>query len=308
MSGRISRATRVFIVILATLLFGGSALAGSIEVRLNASTRVYQSLSASARSVKAPKGLRVTLMAYTDSWGRIGYKGKTGYVKLKYLDRVDPLKAYVTQRATVYSDASGSKKLTTIPTGTLIYALGADGGYVRIMNDTGKWRGYIKAGLLSASKPSRSGAASGGKNGSVPESLRATATGASKSRIEMTIYVAQNLVGVAYAENPTPPRSFDCAKYTYYCYGKAGGKLKGLSKSQGYDDDYPKVSSISELKRGDLVCFNTVEDSDLSDHVGIYLGGGYFLHSSSVAKQVIVSQLNSGYYNRVFSWGRRIFS
>ena len=62
----------------------------------------------------------------------------------------------------------------------------------------------------------------------------------------------------------------------------------------------------SRLKRGDIVCMNTITDSDLSDHVGIYLGGGKFVHASSAAGKVIISSVTSGYYNRVFSWGRRI--
>ena len=52
--------------------------------------------------------------------------------------------------------------------------------------------------------------------------------------------------------------------------------------------------------------FNTVSDSDQSDHTGIYLGSGYFIHASSGGEKVVVSNLNSGYYNRVFSWGRRV--
>ena len=63
---------------------------------------------------------------------------------------------------------------------------------------------------------------------------------------------------------------------------------------------------MSELKRGDLVFFDTVSDDDLSDHAGLYLGGGKFIHASSSAGKVIVSTLASGYYNRVFSWGRRV--
>ena len=305
MTGRISRASRALIAIVLILLFGFAALADAIDVRLNTSARVYQSLSASARSVKAPKGLRVSLKAYANGWGKVTYKGRTGYVKLKYLDRVDPLKAYATKSTTVYRDATGTDKLTAIPTGAQVSVLGVVGGYLRVTNGSGKWRGYIKAGMLSSSKPS-SGKSNRGSRSSIPESLRATAEGASRSRVEMAVFVAQSLIGADYSDNPNPPASFDCAHYTRYCYAKAGGKINGSSKTQGYDGDFPKIASVSDLKRGDLVCFNTVEDNDLSDHVGIYLGSGYFLHSSSVAKQVIVSQLTSGYYNRVFSWGRRI--
>ena len=56
-----------------------------------------------------------------------------------------------------------------------------------------------------------------------------------------------------------------------------------------------------------LVEFSPLADASLPDGIdGLYLGGGYFIHGSSVAKKVIVSQLSSGYYNRVFSWGRRV--
>ena len=54
--------------------------------------------------------------------------------------------------------------------------------------------------------------------------------------------------------------------------------------------------------------FNTVSDGDLSDHAGIYLGAGYFIHASSGQGKVVVSSLASGYYNQVFSWGRRVFA
>jgi N-acetylmuramoyl-L-alanine amidase len=79
--------------------------------------------------------------------------------------------------------------------------------------------------------------------------------------------------------------------------------------AQGYQSaSGTKIESISSLKRGDIVCYNTISDSDLVDHVGIYLGDGYFIHASSGTsngKQVCISSLTSGYYNRVFSWGRR---
>ncbi len=310
MSRRIPRVLRALILALAVMLACGSALADSVQVRLNATTRVYQKATTSAKSVKVPKGLRVDLKACAKGWGKIAYKGRTAYVKLKYLDRVDPLKAYVTEEATIYKDASGAKKLVTATAGAVVYVVGVDGSCVRVQNKSGTETGYIKAGVLSSGKVSSSGgqSSSGGSGPeSIPESLRATLSGVADSRVERAIYVAQALVGAPYAEKADPPKTFDCASYAYYCYGKAGcDSMKSSSRSQGYDDSFEKID-YDHLKRGDLVCFDTVSDDDLSDHVGIYLGNGYFLHASSAARKVLLSSLSSGYYKRTFSWGRRIF-
>ena len=309
MSRRIPRVLRALIIVLAVLLASGSALADSVEVKLNASTKVYQKASSSARSVKVPKGLRVDLKACAKGWGKITYKGRTAYVKLKYLDRVDPLKAYVTEEASIYRDSSGSKKLATVSAGTVVYVVGVDGSYVRVQNKSGSETGYIRAGVLSSGKASSSGGqSSSGASGSdtVPESLRATQSGAAGSKVEKVIFIAQALVGAPYAQKADPPKTFDCATYAHYCYSKAGcSSIKSSSRSQGYDDSFDKID-YDHLKRGDLVCFDTVSDDDLSDHVGIYLGGGYFLHASSAAKKVMLSSLSSGYYKRTFSWGRRM--
>lgn len=104
------------------------------------------------------------------------------------------------------------------------------------------------------------------------------------------------------------PNKFDCSGFTYYCYFQAEGiKLSKSAKGQGYDDTYEKIESIKDLKVGDLVYFNTnTHDSDLSDHAGIYIGDGYFIHASSSKRKVIISSLLEGYYNERFSWGRRI--
>ena len=309
MFGRMSRFLRVaLIVLLSALLVGTSAFADSIPVKLNTAARIYRSANTDSHSIKAPKNLKVTLKAYANGWGKITYKGHTGFVKLKYLDRINPVKAFVKENATVYKDAGGDDKLGSAPAGSTVYVIGVDGSYLRIMNKSGTKRGYIKASAISATRRDGDESDDGASSAdAVPESLRSTTKSAGDSKIEYAIYLAQNLIGAPYDADANPPKTFDCAKFCCYCYGKAqSNALKGSSYAQGYDDSYRKIA-YGDLKRGDLVCFDTVEDDDASDHTGIYIGGGYFIHASSAAKKVILSQLNSGYYKRTFSWGRRIF-
>ena len=314
MSKRTVRALRAGLLMILVLLMVGTAVADSLEVRLNADTKVYESASTSSRAIKASKDLKLSLTAFAKGWGKVSYKGHVGYVKLKYLDLVDPVKAYVSSDTAVYKTAGGSKKLTTAAKGTIVYIVGVDGNYVHVKSKSGAM-GYIKASALSASRvlpddddDDEIAAVTGSAADAVPASLRSSTTSSGGSKIEYTIYVAQNLIGAPYAADANPPKTFDCARFTHYCYDKAqSGAMKGSSLSQGNDDRYQKID-YDGLKRGDLVCFDTVSDEDLCDHVGIYIGDGYFIHASSAARKVILSSLKSGYYKRTFSWARRIFA
>jgi cell wall-associated NlpC family hydrolase len=59
-----------------------------------------------------------------------------------------------------------------------------------------------------------------------------------------------------------------------------------------------------ELKAGDLVFFNTLRRP--FSHVGIYLGGGRFLHAPSKGGKVRVEQLAERYWSKRFNGARRI--
>lgn len=131
-----------------------------------------------------------------------------------------------------------------------------------------------------------------------------TDTSSTASKI---IATAKQYLGCTYVYGTSGPNTFDCSGFTCYVFKKYGYSLLRSAQSQGYDDDYEKLTR-SELKMGDIVCFNTVSDNDLSDHVGIYISDGNFIHASSGGGVVMISNLDSGYYNRVFSWGRRILS
>ena len=313
-------------VLICTLIISlalSPALAASISVKINASTKVYQSASKSAKSANVKSGLKVSLTDYSDGWGKITYKGNTAYIPVEYLTFRSAVKMYTASSAPVYKKA-GSTKLGTVAAGTEVYVVGLSGKYARCKpSKSSSSVGYIRTYLLTKNKVYSSNggtsevstgtpgtySSSSGTTSTFPSSLKSTTTSASVSKIEYTIYVAQNLVGAPYSSSSKPPKSFDCATFTKWCYGKAkSGVLTSSAKSQGYDSRYQMITNVSALKRGDLVSFDTILDSDSSDHVGIYLGSGKFIHCSSAAGMVVVSDLTSGYYNRVFFCGRRIFS
>ena len=140
------------------------------------------------------------------------------------------------------------------------------------------------------------------KQGTVLEQLEQNSR---NNLIDQVINYAYRFRGTPYRYGAMSPRGFDCSGFTRYCFKKVGVSLSRSAKGQGYNNGR-KVSK-SQLKAGDIVCFDTdPDDGDKCDHVGIYLGGGKFIHASSAAGKVVISSLSSGYYARVFSWGRRV--
>ena len=175
---------------------------------------------------------------------------------------------------------------------------------------SGSITGYISASYLSPSKPKTDSAPtkpSPTTKPSTPSAPTYSPDMSNAKKLEYVIYVAQSLTGRPYASNANVPYSFDCSRFVRYCFQQIDVTLDASAKDQGYDESYTRINSTGSLKTGDVVVFNTnSSDSDSSDHTGIYIGNGYFIHASSSAGKVIVSTLASGYYNNTFSWGLRI--
>ena len=132
-------------------------------------------------------------------------------------------------------------------------------------------------------------------------------------KLQYVITVALSQLGKPYVygsgySTDSDPRGFDCSGLVYWCFLHIDIRLKDTAYRQGYDESLKKITDKNDLRRGDLVFFDTVSDGDLSDHSAIYLGSGKFIHASSSKQRVIVSDMSEAgsYYDRAFSWGRRV--
>ncbi len=151
----------------------------------------------------------------------------------------------------------------------------------------------------------------GNDDGSDGDGGKTSAENAKK--LEYVISMAMSQLGKPYVygsgyTSDSNPRGFDCSGLMYWCFLRIDIRLKDTAYRQGYDDSMQKITNKNALRRGDLVFFNTVNDSDLSDHSALYLGDGKFIHASSSAAKVVISDMSKSgsYYDRVFSWGRRV--
>ena len=92
-----------------------------------------------------------------------------------------------------------------------------------------------------------------------------------------------------------------------YIYKQFGYSLPHSATSQWLSGMGTKIYSISELQPGDLVFFfGTYNTSSAASHVGIYIGGGQFIHASS-SRGVIISSLSESYYASRYLSARRVF-
>ena len=106
--------------------------------------------------------------------------------------------------------------------------------------------------------------------------------------------------GTKYRYGGTTKKGIDCSSFT----GLLMGSVFGFALPRTAREQYSICSKLSkdDMLEGDLVFFNTRGGVS---HVGVYLGEGYFVHSSS-SVGVTINNLNESYYCRKFIGGGRI--
>lgn len=96
---------------------------------------------------------------------------------------------------------------------------------------------------------------------------------------------------------------FDCSGFTRHVFEHSLGlMLPRRADEQAADKDLARVPR-EDLRRGDLVFFNTLRRS--FSHVGIYLGEGKFIHAPRTGTTVRVDDTRLAYWARRFTGARR---
>jgi cell wall-associated NlpC family hydrolase len=109
---------------------------------------------------------------------------------------------------------------------------------------------------------------------------------------------ARAQIGDAYVYGASGPDAFDCSGLTMAAWASAG---VGLPHSAAAQYGVTSRVDINSLIPGDLVFFY----SPIS-HVGIYAGGGMFIHASNPSTGVLMEPLFSGYWRGAFVGAGRV--
>lgn len=95
----------------------------------------------------------------------------------------------------------------------------------------------------------------------------------------------------------------DCSGLVQQVYKNFGLKVSRTTYTQIGEG---KAVKQNELQPGDMVFFDNNPNEAGPDHVGIYIGGGKMIEAPRPGKNVQISDMTSGYWQKYFIGGRRI--
>jgi cell wall-associated NlpC family hydrolase len=137
--------------------------------------------------------------------------------------------------------------------------------------------------------------------GSTETTLRRLAEGIASRTSQLAAKLtksAMRFLGVPYVFGGTSIHGFDCSGYVQHVFAMLGIRLPRTADAQ-----YDVGRRVAHVEPGDLVFFQTYTYGP--SHVGIYLGHGRFVHSSS-SHGVEVSELHDAYWSARYLGAKRI--
>ena len=230
-------------------------------------------------------GTPLTITGTENGWTKVTIGGVSGYIRSDYVSGggADSKAGYI--KGTGVRMRSGASTTSSIlgvyNTGTKMTITGESGNWYKV-SYSGR-DGYVSKDYMTTTKPDNGGKPSG----SIGETIVAT---------------AKQYMGAPYVYGGMSPSGFDCSGFVNYVYKLCGYSMSRVASSI-YNNNGTYVEKAN-LQLGDLVFF--ASNSSSIGHVGIYIGNGQFIHSSSGAGCVVISDLSSSYYLKNYVGAKRI--
>ncbi len=228
----------------------------------------------------------------SNGWYRVYVNGTWGYMSADYLNFTEVLDV----SATGWVNGTEVRMRAEPNTTSEILRVTSHGESVEITGVAGNWfrvsaggvNGYIRSDYVELGEYDGSSAAS---------------TTASSSIGAQIVSFAKQYLGYSYVwAGSSPSTGFDCSGFVSYVF-----KSMGYSTSRTAADIYSNNGTsvdYADLQPGDAVFF--ASSSQAVGHVGIYIGNGQFIHSSSGAGYVTINSLDESYYSRMYVGAKRI--
>lgn len=220
-------------------------------------------------------------------WYEVNYSGQSGYMSADYVSFAENMEL----SAAGWVDGTGVRMRASASTDSEVVRVTEDGESLDITGVSGTWymvtaggvSGYIRSDYVSLEEPEAGAVSSSGSIGS------------------QIVEFAKQYLGTPYVWAGSSPSGFDCSGFVSYVMKNFGYSVNRTAASM-----YSNGTAVdkSELQPGDAVFF--ASSSESIGHVGIYIGDGEFIHSSSGCGYVTISGLDESYYSRMYVGARRI--
>lgn len=272
---------------------GGATVTGS-NVRLRSAA---DTSTAANILTEMPLGAFLLVEESLNGWYKVAYNGLVGYVSSDYAafsETLDGTYGYagatdgtdVNLRAAASTGSAVVKNLADA--GTKLTITGVSGQWLKVTDAAGAV-GYIRSDLLTYT---------GATAATAP-----TTPAAPSTKGEQIVQTAALYKGYAYVwGGMSPSTGFDCSGLVNYVCKQHGISLHRVAQDI-YSNDGVWVDKAN-LQPGDLLFFGYGPYS--VTHTGIYVGNGQMIHASTSSTGVIYSDINSGYYARMYVGAKRV--
>jgi len=240
----------------------------------------------------------------SDEWHKVNFHGTIGYMSVPFLENRREA-ANFNARGSISGSSvnmrerpdTSSSSLGLHPSGTVMDIIGINKGWYKVVHNN--VTGYVRSDLMSvlSRDSSSSSSSSSSPDATAAPDAAAAPADATPAPAPIVSSLGQQiadtgvgLVGHGYRwAGSSPSTGFDCSGFVSYVLRQHG--ISVTRSSAGMFRDNGVSISRSELAPGDLVFF--ARNGYAIDHVGIYIGDGRYVHSSTAQTGVIISSLGS---------------
>ena len=306
------------VALAATLLMSFSVTASATELKTGIGTinaekglclREKDSLSSPVICV-APDGDRVVIIRESGDWYLVNYNLHIGYMHSDYIEVTESEEVNLGQ-GSLDADQTEFRRgasdnasiIDRLAAGEEVEILGLDDTWYEVLYHGTE--GYIRSDLITltkkpaenhgvAVKPAVERVVSYDSYDSSSGSSLGNSAGS-----EIANY-ALGFVGYPYVYGGSSPSGFDCSGFMQYIFRQFGININRTATAQ-LADGY--AVSYDNMLPGDIVYFGY---GNTASHVGMYIGGGQFVHAEDPYSGVVISSLSESYYASRFLCAHRI--
>ncbi len=247
----------------------------------------------------------VEVITEFNGWSYVASSSFEGWVRTEKIKETDNKNkvGYINANSVNFREQpeSSGKIISTLSRNNQVEILEENNGWIKIEYQGNV--GYVATKYISDTKIETTSRSSSRRTATTTTNKTATETTSTAntntetvvnaSTSEIVAY-AKKYLGYKYVHGGNTPSGFDCSGFTQYVYKHFGYSLSRSSSSQASDG---VAVSKSNLQAGDILCFSGSSGSKRVSHVGIYIGGGKFIHSANTRKGVIISNIDGdGYF------------